>query len=273
MKSAIHNIRESVAYWTATPKRVEKFEEMARYKKVKITRKLKLDCKTRWNSVFVMLDVALPYRAVFERAKSVDKQYETLPSPEEWDFAAEVVPRLRLFYEITELFSSTDYVTANVYFPKICEIKMKIRQWATSSNLVIQEMSSNMIVKFDKYWTDIQGLMGIATLLDPRYKRQMVVACYAMLHGIAPSSFECNEKVDDVVATLHKLIEEYEVDGDEYQSAGDCSLPSMPAPAIMSFFHDIVAQQRPTSARLQGEVDHYLSDDLIPFTEKFSVLD
>ncbi|KAM0898891.1 hypothetical protein ACQ4PT_021648 [Festuca glaucescens] len=47
MKSAIHNIRESVAYWTATPKRVEKFEEMAKYKKVKITKKLRLDCKTR----------------------------------------------------------------------------------------------------------------------------------------------------------------------------------------------------------------------------------
>jgi hypothetical protein len=69
------------------------------------------------------------------------------------------------------------------------------------------------------------------------------------------------------------LIEEYEVDGDEYQSAGDCSLPSMPAPAIMSFFHDIVAQQSPTIARLQGEIDHYLSDDLVPFTENFNVLD
>jgi hypothetical protein len=69
------------------------------------------------------------------------------------------------------------------------------------------------------------------------------------------------------------LIEEYEGDGDEYQPAGDCSLPSMPSPAIMSFFHDIVAQQRPTAARLQGEIDHYLSDDLVPFTEKFCVLD
>jgi hypothetical protein len=160
-----------------------------------------------------MLDVALPYRAVFERAKVVDKQYETLPTAEEWDFAAEVVPGLRLFYEITTLFSGTDYVTTNVYFPKICEIKMKIRQWATSSNLVIQEMSSNMTEKFDKFWKDIQGLMGIATLLDPRYKRQMLVACYAMLHGIQPSSYDCIEKVDCVVATLHQLIEEYEVGG------------------------------------------------------------
>lgn len=73
MKSAIENIRESVAYWTSTPKRVEKFEEIARFKKVKITKKLRLDCKTRWNSCVIMLDTALPYRVVFERAKQVDK--------------------------------------------------------------------------------------------------------------------------------------------------------------------------------------------------------
>ncbi|KAM0880185.1 hypothetical protein ACQ4PT_033747 [Festuca glaucescens] len=218
MKSAIHHIRESVAYWTATPKRVEKFEEMA--------------------------------RAVFERAKIVDKQYETLPTSDEWDFAAMVVPRLSLFYEITTLFSGIDYVTTNVFFPKICEIKMKIRQWATSDDLCIQEMSNNMTEKFDKYWTDIQGLMGIATLLDPRYKKHMRIACFAMLHGIASISDECIEKVDSVVANMHRLIEEYELDGDEYQQVDECSLSEKPSPVIMSFFHDIVAQQKPAVARL-----------------------
>jgi len=56
-----------------------------------------------------------------------------------------------MFYEISELFSGTNYVTANIFFPKVCEIKMKIRQWATSTDLVIQEMSNSMIEKFDKY--------------------------------------------------------------------------------------------------------------------------
>jgi hypothetical protein len=95
IKSAIHNIRESVAYCIATPKRWEKFEEMAKFKKVKITRRLKLDCKTRWNSTFVMVDIALPYRLVFERAKQVDKQYVYPPTDKEWEFAIDVVDRLR----------------------------------------------------------------------------------------------------------------------------------------------------------------------------------
>jgi hypothetical protein len=39
LKSVIENIRDSVAYWTATPKRVEKFEEIAKHCKVKIEKK------------------------------------------------------------------------------------------------------------------------------------------------------------------------------------------------------------------------------------------
>jgi hypothetical protein len=222
MKTAIENIRESVAYWTATHKRVERFEDMAKYKKVKNHKQV----ETRWNFVFIMLETDLPYRVVFERAKIVDKQYENLPTSDEWDIAAMVVPRLSLFYEITTLFSGKDYVTANVFFPKICEIKMKITQWATSTNLCIQAMSNNMIDKFYKYWTEIQGLVSIATLIDPRYKKHMMVACFAMLHSIASTSVECIEKVEFVVASLHSLIEEYELDGDGYQQVED-SVPSL----------------------------------------------
>ena len=273
MQSAIENIRESVAYWTASPKRIEKFEEMAKYKKVKIKRKLRLDCKTRWNSTFVMLDIALPYRPVFERAKEKEKKYEWLPSSEGWAFAVDVVERLRLFYEITELFSGTDYVTANVYFPKICEIKMKMRQWEASSNNTIKEMTKSMTEKFDKYWSDIQGLMAIAIILDPRYKKQMLVACFAMLHGIEPSSYECIEKVDDIVASLHSLLEEYEVENEACTPDDESMMTTMKAPAIMSVFQNIVAQQMPATARLQGEIDQYLNDGLVPYVEKFNVLD
>ena len=116
----------------------------------------------------MMLEAALPYRFVFEHANQVEKQYEHLPTAKEWEFAPEMVERLGLFYEITKLFSGTDYVISNVYFPKICEIKMKTRQWATFSNPVIKKLSEEMTTKSNKYWKDIQDLMGMATLLDPR---------------------------------------------------------------------------------------------------------
>ena len=75
IKGAIENFRYSVAYWTTTPKRVEKFEKIAKYVHVRIDKKIALDCKTRWNSTYTMLSTALPYKAVFTRASRVDRQY------------------------------------------------------------------------------------------------------------------------------------------------------------------------------------------------------
>jgi hypothetical protein len=80
-----------------------------------------------------MLETALPYKDVFVRARRVDKQYTSL-STEEWKFVEDDVERLRLFYNITEFFSRTDYVTSNIYFTKIAEVRKKIRQWSICGN-------------------------------------------------------------------------------------------------------------------------------------------
>ena len=40
----IETIRECVAFWVATPKRFEKFEDSARYLKIISTKKIHLDC-------------------------------------------------------------------------------------------------------------------------------------------------------------------------------------------------------------------------------------
>ncbi|GJV30423.1 zinc finger BED domain-containing protein RICESLEEPER 2-like protein [Tanacetum coccineum] len=73
IKVAIENIRESVSYWTATPKRVEKFEETY----------------------------------VFAHLKQRDSQYKTLPSLLEWENARVICDTLEVFYEVTAIFSGT----------------------------------------------------------------------------------------------------------------------------------------------------------------------
>jgi uncharacterized protein (UPF0212 family) len=77
-------------------KKVEKFEEIAKFVKVPITKKLCHDCKTSWNSTFAVFSVALPYKAIFMHVMHVDKQYECCPSGEEWTFAHDVVKRLKV---------------------------------------------------------------------------------------------------------------------------------------------------------------------------------
>ena len=73
----IEKIRESVAYWSATPSRVEKFEDAACQLCLPCNKKLCLDCKTRWNSTYLMLSIAITYKDVFPRLKQREKLYNS----------------------------------------------------------------------------------------------------------------------------------------------------------------------------------------------------
>ena len=117
---------------------------------VKLDKAMNLDCKTRWNSTFIMLSVAISYRKVFERLGDLDRTY-MCPMHDDWTFAAIVCEKLGIFYDLTMLFSGTKYVTANLFFPKVCEVKLKMNSWGHDENEIIRKMSAAMITKFDKY--------------------------------------------------------------------------------------------------------------------------
>lgn len=83
IRDSIETIRNSVAYWSGTAKREEKFVEIAQQMKIKFSRKLVLDCKTRWNSTYVMLTTALVYKDVFPCLKQREPSYKNVPSVED----------------------------------------------------------------------------------------------------------------------------------------------------------------------------------------------
>ncbi|KAL0387425.1 UNVERIFIED_CONTAM: Zinc finger BED domain-containing protein RICESLEEPER 2 [Sesamum radiatum] len=99
--SSIERIRDSVIYWTASPSRVEKFEETARQVPVNCTKKLCLDCKTRWNSTYLMLETAIIYKDVFPRLNVREKNYKSLPTEEDWLNAIEICGKLKLFHQMS----------------------------------------------------------------------------------------------------------------------------------------------------------------------------
>ncbi|KAF1870579.1 hypothetical protein Lal_00025804, partial [Lupinus albus] len=65
-------------------------------------------------------------------------------------------------------FSGTLYPTANVLFPKNCEIKLILIVWLQYADLVIHQMAEAMYAKFEKYWGDIGALMVVGVVLDLR---------------------------------------------------------------------------------------------------------
>lgn len=147
---------------------------------------------------------------------------------------------------------------------------MKIRQWSTCGNQIIEAMSASMVTKFDKYWSDIQGLMGIATILDPRLKGLSLLMCFEWLLGT--SGQDCEEKCAEVKDLLTNLMLEYHVEEDECNN--ESSAPALGDMEFLSSFSARVASTRPPSRRLQSEVDRYLEDELVPLeTKNFKVLD
>ena len=148
---SVEKIRDSVVFWAASPKREEIFFEVTRQLNIHSGKKLSLDCKTRWNSTYLMLNSALIYKDVFARLKQRESQYNCLPSEEDWKLAKEICDRLELFFEVTGLFLGTKYPTANLYFPKICEIRFSIYEWKNSMCDEIRIMASSMITKFEQY--------------------------------------------------------------------------------------------------------------------------
>lgn len=90
IEDCIEKVRESVSYWNSTPKRKEAFLKAADDVDVVVTQSLCLDCKTRWNSTYLMLNVALKYRKVFERLQVETRDYKCAPSDEEWNWARDI---------------------------------------------------------------------------------------------------------------------------------------------------------------------------------------
>ena len=129
-----------------------------------------------------MLEVAIAYKEVFSRLKYRDHQYTCFPTNQQWEFAKEVCGKLEVFNTVTEMISGTKYPTANAYFSEICEIKLAISEWLNSPNEVIRKMANKMFDKFQSYWSVTHDIMGIATVLDPRYKMELLEFYYEQLY-------------------------------------------------------------------------------------------
>ena len=151
IQDIIEKIHDSIAYWSATPSRVEKIKEMARQIKIPCIKKLSLDCKIYCNSTYLMLQTALKYKDVFPRLKLKEKHYTSMPSQEEWKLAQVICLKLKLFYKATKLFFDSKYPTINIYFIKICQVRKALSKWMTSSNEVISTMAIKVFEKFEKY--------------------------------------------------------------------------------------------------------------------------
>ena len=238
IKHAIDNVRDSVVFWTASPKRTERFEDVCRQMKVPCTRRLGFDCPTRWNSTYLMLKNVLAYKNVFPRLKLFESHYLLVPSEAEWETAKDVCDRLELFYNVTELFSGTRYPTANMFFPVICRIKMTLNEWLMSSNVVISTMAKSMVYPND-FSEQISNIKRLCYELVEEYYTKMY-------------------KETDTESTVHGTV---------------TSTSKGSSITIDSDYQLFVKRMKTNKTNsFRTELDHYLEEDVLPDNSQFDIL-
>ncbi|XP_026410908.1 zinc finger BED domain-containing protein DAYSLEEPER-like [Papaver somniferum] len=73
--TSVSRIRSVVKYVTASPARMKKFLDALFLERMEYKKGLVLDVKTRWNSIYLMLDAAEKYEKVFIRLERSDKSF------------------------------------------------------------------------------------------------------------------------------------------------------------------------------------------------------
>ncbi|XP_071738736.1 zinc finger BED domain-containing protein RICESLEEPER 2-like [Rutidosis leptorrhynchoides] len=254
---------EIVSFWTASAKRIEKFEEASCHLDIQSSKKLCLDCRTRWNSTYLMLNVAIIYKSVFRRLKTQDALYNTLPSEKDWELANIICKKLKVFYDVTLLFSGDKYPTANLFVKSIYEIKYALNQWSEDEEKIIRDMAMKMISKYDKYWNVIHGFMGVAAILDPRYKLNIMEYSFPRLYS---NMEDVKAKIDVHKVFMYELFEHYQEDA--YNNAGNHVNPmsnnkNTGSGGLFDDYSSYMAEDT-TSGSIKLELDHYLEEKVCP---------
>jgi hypothetical protein len=140
---------------------------------------------------------------------------------------------------------------------------------------MIEEMCVRMKDKFNKYWSDVHGLMVVAAVLNPGYKLQLLTALLLKIHGSEAVAIESINKVKDL---LYNLVLEYQATVEDVATT-DGAQTRPRAPTLtddedwMDTFDDYMSKQHVVSSTyVRTELDLFLEEPLLPRTQDLDII-
>ncbi|CAO2817659.1 unnamed protein product [Amaranthus hypochondriacus] len=107
---------------------------------------------------------------------------------------------------MTNLFSGSDYPTANLYFEQVCKAKYHLRLACESEDTCIREMGNEMFEKLEKYWGESSLILSIAAMFDPRHKIPFLKHHFRKVYQ---SEDEVYQQIERVRTGLVNLFNDY----------------------------------------------------------------
>jgi hypothetical protein len=118
---------------------------------------------------------------------------------------------LDAFYIVTNIFSGSNYYTANVFFffrkGEFYHILCLLREISKNEGTLLGRMAKNMLVKFEKYWVEKEPnlLLFIALISDPKFKLEYLKFGYNRIYTNSLVTII----IDPVERELHAFFSEY----------------------------------------------------------------
>ncbi|KAG8491301.1 hypothetical protein CXB51_014547 [Gossypium anomalum] len=148
---------------------------------------------------------SLYYKDVLDYWGQWDKDYQIFAlSNEEWRNVAIICKFLKVLYDVTCVFSSSNYPMANLYFRGVWKVHKVSLDTVKGPHSFLTLMVKKMQTKFNKYWAEYSLILSCAAILDPRYKLNYVQYYFTTIYGIHASNF-----VETILSNLRHLLDEY----------------------------------------------------------------
>lgn len=273
LSEVTHKIRESVRYVRSSQAAQEKFNGMVHLASIDNQKCLCVDNSTRWDSTYFMLEAALVYKDAFSLLQEHDPIYTLCPSDIEWSRASAITGYLKLFVEVSNVFTGTKYPTANIYFHEICDVHLQLIEWCQNSDTYLSSLALKMKSKFDDYWKKCSLALAVAAILDPRFKMKLVEYYYPQIYGTSAS--DCIDIVSNCMKTLyngHAICSPLDSYGQglSCQVGGGGGGGNESRDRLTGF--DRFLHETSQSQNTKSDLDKYLEEPLFPRNMDFSIL-
>ncbi|GKF73580.1 zinc finger BED domain-containing protein RICESLEEPER 2-like protein, partial [Tanacetum coccineum] len=151
----------------------------------------------------------------------------------------------------------------------------ELNKWRHEEDEVIKDMAEQMIFKFDKYWSDIHGFMGVAAVLDPRMKLKIMKFLFPKLYHSTQRAEEEFTKFKKFVCALFK---EYDQAGkanvrNHVNGVGSTSHIDESDGGFFSGYSKFIEEEEEETSDITSEVPeelyHYLKERVCVTTREF----
>ncbi|KAK4769369.1 hypothetical protein SAY86_027519 [Trapa natans] len=275
LHEVIPKVRESIRYVKSSKLMLEKFKKMSQKDNVEGPKCLSLDNRLRWDSTCRMLEAALVYKGAFSLLRENDLKFTSWPSDTEWEKVGSVTGFLNVFLDILNDISRSKCPTANIYFPLICDVHLKLISWCESSDEFISSLARKMRIKFDDYWENCSLSLAIAVFLDPRFKMKLVEYYFPQVYGSSSQ-----ERINDVSCHIKALYDELSIgpplaavdDGPAWQiGESSCDISGSSRNNRLMGFEKFL-NETSQSDGVKTDLDKYMEEPLFPRHVDFNVL-